>query len=326
MGATGKQLALAGLFLALACQISPAIAENPISSEFSADPSVHFFNGRFYLYATNDQGNSGKYWDSTDWRLYTSDDLAHWKDEGPFLKTSIFGWAAKDAKAWAPEAAFRNGKYYFYAPVGGKQIGVAVSDKPEGPFADALGHALVESPRDANAGDEPIDPAVLIDDDGQTYLYFGTRVPKAVKLKPDMIHTDGPILNVQINGFPTGDPKKKYGEAPDMLKHNGIYYFSFSSGWPGQILYTTSRDPLGPFDYQGVILDYLTISTNHHAVFEYKNRSYLFYHDNLLPGGGDFKRALAADEMYYTPDGHIVEVKETRAGLTPITSGSDKAR
>jgi beta-xylosidase len=318
MSAIGKQLAVAVLLLALAYQIEPAAAENPISAEFSADPSVHLFNGRFYLYATNDQGNSGKYWDSTDWRLYTSDDLAHWKDEGPFLKASIFGWAAKAAKAWAPEASFRNGKYYFYAPVGGKQIGVAVSDKPQGPFIDTLGHALIESPRDANAGDEPIDPAVLIDADGQAYLYFGTRVPKVVKLKPDMIHTDGPVLNVQIDGFPASDPKKKYGEAPYTHKHNGVYYFSFSSGWPGQILYATSRDPLGPFVYQGVILNYRTISTNHHAVLDYENRSYLFYHDNLSPGGGDFRRSIAIDYMSYNLDGTINEVKPTREGVSPV--------
>jgi hypothetical protein len=66
MGPIGKQLAVAGLLLALGYQIEPAVAGDPISTEFSADPSVHFFNGRFYLYATNDQGNSGKYWDSTD--------------------------------------------------------------------------------------------------------------------------------------------------------------------------------------------------------------------------------------------------------------------
>lgn len=313
-----NQLLAALLLLGLAAGTMPSEAENPISNAFSADPSVHFFAGRFYLYATNDQGNSGKYWDSTDWRLYTSDDLAHWKDDGAFLKASIFAWAHEGAKAWAPEAAYRNGKYFFYAPVGGKQIGVAVSDKPEGPFVDGLGRALVELPRDPNAGDEPIDPAVLIDDDGQAYMFFGTRVPKVVKLKSDMIYTDGPIENVQINGFPASDPKKKYGEAPYMLKHNGIYYYSFSSGWPGQILYATSRTPMGPYEYQGVVLDYLSISTNHEAMLEYDGKFYLFYHDNLLPGGGDFRRALAADEMHFTPDGHIMEVKETREGLAPI--------
>ena len=89
-------------------------ADNPvIKHRFSADPSPHVFNGTIYLYATNDQGNSGKYWDSTDWRLFSSNDLATWKDYGSFLSVKVFKWCASDAKAWAPCAATRNGKYYF---------------------------------------------------------------------------------------------------------------------------------------------------------------------------------------------------------------------
>ena len=128
----------------------------------------------------------------------------------------MFKWARRDAKAWAPEAACRNGKYYFYAPVGGDRIGVAVADRPEGPFVDARSDALVDKARDANAGDEPIDPAVFVDKDGQAYMYFGTRVPKVVKLKADMASLAGPIENVVINGLPASDPKKKYGEGSSL--------------------------------------------------------------------------------------------------------------
>ncbi len=309
------------VFAAGALAAMPAFAENenPISNRFNADPSPHYFAGRFYLYATDDQANSGKYWDSTDWRVFSSSDLAHWVDDGSFLSVSTFKWARADAKAWAPEAAYRNGKYYFYAPVGGDTIGVAVSAKPEGPYVDARTDALIDKARDANAGDEPIDPAVLIDDDGQAYMVFGTRVPKIVKLKPDMIHTDGPIRNIEIDGFPQDDPRKKYGEAPFLHKHNGLYYFSFSTGWPGQIVYATSKTPQGPYVYRGVILDYLKISTNHQAVFEYAGKSYLFYHDNLLPGGGDFRRSIAIDDMTYGPDGAINEVTRTKSGVAPVT-------
>ena len=297
---------------------APATAGNPISDRFNADPSPHVFNGRFYLYATNDNDNSGKYWDSTDWRVFSSDDLAHWKDDGSFLSVKAFKWASPDAKAWAPEAAFRDGKYYYYAPVGGNTIGVAVSDHPEGPFVDARGDALIDKARDANAGDEPIDPAVLIDYDGQAYMVFGTRTPKIVKLKPDMIHTDGPIQNLVINGFPADDPKKKYGEAPFLNKRDGLYYFSFSSGWPGQILYTTSTSPMGPYTYRGVVLDYRTISTNHHAIMEYGGKWYLFYHDSLLPGGGDFRRSIAIDDLTFNADGTINPVVTTKAGVAPV--------
>jgi beta-xylosidase len=313
---------LAPLGLALAIS-APALAVNPISTSFAADPSPHVFGGRIYLYATNDQGNSGGYWDSTDWRLLTSTDVAHWRDEGPFLSVQIFKWARPDAKAWAPEAAFRGGKYFFYAPIGGDTIGVAVSDKPQGPFTDARGSALVDKARDPNVGAEPIDPAVLIDDDGQAYMVFGSRTPKIVKLKRDMIHTDGPIQDLAVQGFPAEDPKKAYGEAPFLHKYRDLYYFSFSSGWPGQILYATSRRPTGPYTYRGVVLDYRKISTNHHAIMAFRGRWYLFYHDNLLPGGGDFRRALAIDDLTYNPDGTIREVVPTRAGVTPIGASVD---
>ena len=298
--------------LCLAAALAPnahAGAGEPISTRFCGDPSPHFFNGKFYMYATNDQDNSGKYWDSTDWRLFSSKDMKTWSDDGSFLSVNVFKWARPDAKAWAPEAAYRNGKYYFYAPVGGDTIGVAVASAPQGPFSDARTDPLIDKARDANAGAEPIDPAVLIDDDGKAYMLFGTRVPKIVKLKSDMINVDGPIENIVINNFPVDDPKKKYGEAPFLHKHKGMYYLSFSTGWPGQIVYATSKHPMGPYEYRGVILDYLPISTNHQAIIERAGKTYMFYHDNLLPGGGHFRRSIAIEAFEYGPNGTIREVK-----------------
>lgn len=286
----------------------PAFAGEAISDRFNADPSPHVFDGKVYLYATDDASNSGKYWDSTSWRLYTSDDLKTWRDDGAFLDVTVFKWARPDAKAWAPEAAFRNGKYYFYAPVGGDKIGVAVADKPAGPYRDARTDALIDKARDANAGDEPIDPQVLIDDDGQAYLTFGTRVPKIVKLNADMTSLAGPIKNLTVEGYPADDPKKKYGEAPFLHKRNGLYYFSFSTGWPGQIVYATSKTPMGPYTYRGVIFDYLKISTNHQAIVDFKGKAYFFYHDNLLPGGGSHRRSIAIEPIEYNNDGTIKQV------------------
>jgi beta-xylosidase len=277
-------------------------AQTVISKNFSADPSPHYFAGQYYVYATDDQNNSGKYWDSTQWRLLTSPDLKTWKDQGPFMAASIFKWADPGAKAWAPEALEYRGKYYFFAPVGGKQIGVAVSDRPEGPFVDVIGKPLVETPRDANAGAEPIDPAVFVDKDGRIYLYFGTRTPKVVELAPDLSRTVGTIRDVVVKGMPE---KRAYGEAPFLHAHRGLYYFSFSTGWPGQIVYATASSPLGPFTYKGVLIDYLKISTNHQAILERDGRSYLFYHDAVLPGGGSFKRSILVEEIEYDADGKM---------------------
>ena len=285
----------------------------PISARFSADPSPHYFQtggeGRFYVYATDDASNSGKYWDSTSWRLYTSKELQSWSDAGTPLSVIVFKWARPDAKAWAPEAAYRNGKYYFYAPVGGDKIGVAVSNRPDGGFKDGRSDALVDKARDANAGDEPIDPAVFVDKDGQAYMYFGTRVPKVVKLAPDMVHLAGAIQDVAVLGWPESGPKKGYGEAPFLHEHNGVYYFTFSTGWPGQIVYATGDSPLGPFTYRGVVIDYLKISTNHQAIIEHKGKTYVFYHDQLLPGGGSMRRSITYTPLKYGPGGTIEQVQ-----------------
>lgn len=277
-------------------------AQSLLSQKFCADPSPHYFAGQYFVYATDDQNNSGNYWDSTQWRLLTSTDLKTWQDHGPFLAASIFKWAAADAKAWAPEALEYGGKYYFFAPVGGKQIGVAVSDSPSGPFVDVLGKPLVETPRDTNAGDEPIDPAVFVDKDQRIYLYFGTRVPKVVELAKDLTHIVGSIKNVAVKNFPANS---QYGEAPFLHAHKGIYYFSFSTGWPGQIVYATGTSPMGPFTYQGVLIDFLNISTNHQAIIEHKGKTFLFYHDNVLAGGGDYKRSILMEEISYSRDGKM---------------------
>jgi beta-xylosidase len=282
---------------------SSAFAQTLLSQNFCADPSPHYFAGKYYVYATDDQNNSGKYWDSTQWRLLTSSDLKTWQDHGPFLAANIFKWAAADAKAWAPEALEYKGKYYFFAPVGGKQIGVAVSNSPNGPFVDVLGKPLVETPRDPNAGDEPIDPAVFVDKDKRIYLYFGTRVPKVVELSADLSSTIGSIKNVEVQNFPD---KTKYGEAPFLHQHKGLYYFSFSTGWPGQIVYATGKSPLGPFEYRGVLIDFLKISTNHQAIIEHKGKTLLFYHDNVLTGGGDYRRSILAEEITYSKDGRML--------------------
>jgi beta-xylosidase len=301
---------LLSAWLACAALAAAAQGAQPVSPRFNADPSPHYFKtpagGAFFLYATDDASNSGKYWDSTSWRLFTSPDMAAWTDAGVPLDVTVFKWARPDAKAWAPEAAFRDGRYYFYAPVGGDKIGVAVSDRPDGGFVDARTDALVDKARDANAGDEPIDPAVFVDKDGQAYLYFGTRVPKVVKLKADMVNLDGPIRNVRIDGL--AEQQKAYGEAPFLHERGGTYYFTFSTGWPGQIRYATGSSPLGPFTDRGVVIDYLKISTNHQAILEHGGKSFIFYHDSLLPGGGSHRRSITVAPLAYGDDGSIRQI------------------
>lgn len=285
-------------------------ASNPIITDrFVADPSAHVFGHRVYVYATDDSDNDGTYWNSRDWRLYSSADFVHWRDHGAIFAASRFSWA--HGLAWAPDAAEWGGRYFLYLPVDRARIGVAESASPAGPFKDAIGLPLIDKARDANVGDEPIDPAVFVDRDGQAYLYFGSRIPKVVKLGRDMKSLAGPIRNLEIR-----DQRVPYGEAPWLHRRGKLYYFSYSTGWPGQIAYATASSPSGPFRQRGIILDRVNIDTNHHAIVEKGGKWYIFYHSSGLPGGGAFRRSINLDRLYYNPDGTIRRVVMTHPADT----------
>lgn len=292
---------------------TPAQAANPLVQRFAADPSILVANGRMYIYATDDQSNSGTYWDSNAWRLFSSSDLVSWTDHGAPFSVSGFRWATQ--YAWAPSAVQRNGNYYLYLPVDRTRIGVARSTSPTGGFSDARGNPLIERGRDANTGDEPIDPMAFVDDNGQAYLYFGgARAPRVVRLNSDMTSTSGSIQTITINGG------SQFAEAGHMHKRNGTYYYSYSTGWPGQIAYATASNPLGPFTYRGVILDSVNVNTNHHSIAEYNGRWYIAYQRNLRSGGGNYKRSLAMEYLNYNSDGTIQRVAQTSTGVgAPVT-------
>ncbi|WP_239163326.1 AbfB domain-containing protein [Paractinoplanes rishiriensis] len=290
---------------------APAQAANPLVTRFAADPSMLVANNRVYLYTTDDAGNSGTYWDNNAWRVYSSADLTTWTDHGAPFSVGGFSWATQ--YAWAPSAVYRNGYYYLYLPVDRTKIGVARSTSPTSGFSDPRGNPLIERGRDANTGDEPIDPAAFVDDNGQGYLYFGgARAPKVVRLNADLTSTSGSIQNVTINGTGSGT---QYGEAGFVHKRNGLYYFSYSTGWPGQIAYATASSPLGPFTYRGILLDYTNNNTNHHSIAEYNGRWYIAYHRNALPGSNNFRRSLAMDYLNYNSDGTIARVTQTSVGV-----------
>lgn len=75
---------------------------------------------------------------------------------------------------------------------------------------------------------------------------------------------------------------------------------------------------MGPFQYQGVIIDYLAISTNHQAIINDGDNSYLFYHNNIKKGGGDFKRSILQTPLKYNKDGSIEQIKVQKFNNTSI--------
>ncbi|UGQ49071.1 glycoside hydrolase family 43 protein [Massilia endophytica] len=303
-----------GGLLAAACML--AQAANPLFPKlYTADPAALVDGGRVYLYVGKDDAPAGgKDYLMREWRVYSSCDMKNWTEHGSPLNVQTFGWAKADA--WASDIARRDGKYYFYATVEhkavpGKAIGVAVSDSPTGPFRDARGTALVtnDMTKETDISWDDIDPAVFIDDNGQAYLYWGNRVLKYAKLKPNMVELDGPIHTVGVD---------KFEEASYLHKHKSVYYLSWSREFPEETAYATGPSATGPWTYRGVIMKKNEgVKTIHHAIVDFNGKSYIFYHNARLPGGGEYRRSVAVEELRYLSDGTIAFVPQTADGPAP---------
>jgi hypothetical protein len=304
-----KQCILAGAM----CLASLAQAGNPIvSTFFTADPAALVDNGRVYLYVGHDEAAAGgKDYLMNEWRVLSSCDMHNWTVHPAPIAFSTFKWAGRDA--WAGDIARRDGKYYFYATVDhktipGKAIGVAVASSPTGPFVDARGSALVtnDMTRETSIAWDDIDPAVFIDGDGQAYLYWGNTVMKWAKLKPNMIEFDGPIHTVGLDSFT---------EASYLHKHNGSYYLSYSSKFPEETVYMTGPSATGAWSWGGVIMkENAGVKTIHQAIIDFNGKSYIFYHNAKLPGGGEYRRSVAVEEFQYGADGKIGMIAQGAQG------------
>ena len=316
---------LAGLFLT-----TLAAAENPlVKNVFTADPEAHAFGDRLYVYTSHDQPNA-TYWDMTDWRLLSTADMVTWKDHGNIFSLKDFAWAAK--WAWAPGCVTANGKYYLFLPVDRARIGVAVADSPEGPFKDAIGKPLIDNKLMPDAGEEPIDPTILTDDDGQSYLYFASRSLRVVKLDPSMTKLAGPLQNVafldaQGKPVPTAASGKQpvlpegYGEGPFIFKRLKKYYLVYSNGWDrtSSQVYAMADNPLGPFTYAGKVMEHVPGNTQHGSIAQFHDKWYVFYHTNELSNGNNFRRCVCVDELTFDKDGKINTVTATKQGPAPLT-------
>ncbi|XXY50750.1 glycoside hydrolase family 43 protein [Sorangium sp. So ce269] len=305
---------------------SSALADNPIvQTIYTPDPAPMVYNDTVYLYTGHDEDSATDWFGMNEWRVYSSKDMVNWTDHGSPLSYRDFSWAKGDA--WAGQAIHRNGKFYYYVPVTSNSlnrmtIGVAVSDSPTGPFKDALGKPLIT----ANCGD--IDPTVMIDDDGQAYLYWGNPSVCYVKLNEDMISYQGDVVRVpmtaasfgQRTGESDGRHTTKYEEGPWLYKRDGLYYLVYAAGPISEyIAYSTSSSPTGPWTYRGVIMPTEGTSfTNHAGVIDYKGNSYFFYHNGALPGGGGFHRSTAVEQFTFNADGTIPTIRMTQEGVRGV--------
>ena len=244
--------------------------------------------------------------------------MVNWTEHGAVASLKDFAWVPYDNGAWAVQCVERNGKFYLYCPMPGNVgIGVLVADSPYGPFKDPIGKPLIKN------SNHDIDPTVMIDDDGQAYMYWGNPKVYYVKLNEDMISYSGEIMQ---------DPTTpaNYQEGPWVWKRNGMYYMAYASTCcPEGIGYAMSSKPTGAWEYKGMIIDASELSRgNHPGIIEYKGKSYVFGHsyDLLKQITPKFyeRRSVDMDEMYYNSDGTIrnrhylsVEGPEQVATLNP---------
>ena len=298
-------------------------ADNPaIQTIYSTDPAPLVYNDTVYLYTGRDKDNSDFYY-MPDWHCYSSTDMQNWTDHGMILSWDSFSWGKEDS-AWAAQCIERNGKFYYYVTLehisgAGRAIGVAVADSPTGPFKDALGEPLV------GPNWQYIDPTVFIDDDGQAYMMFGNPTCYYVKLNEDMISYSGNVekFDMTTQAFGHSDEKEtSYGEGPWLYKRDDLYYLLYASFYgsdQGESLsYSTAPSVTGPWTYQGQIMKTHNCYTNHPGVIDYKGKSYLFYHDASLEGGGSFNRSVCVEEFTYESDGSIPLITPTKTGPEQI--------
>ena len=298
----------------------PGRADNPfITSIYTADPSAHVWSdGRLYVYPSRDI-DPPRGCDLMDhYHVFSTDNMVDWRDEGEILNSSQVPWGRKEGGfMWAPDAAYRNGTYYFYFPhpSGTKwndtwKIGVATSTKPTSDFKDA---GYIQG----TGGFAMIDPAVFMDTDGQAYLYYGGGGHCAgAKLKPDMTELDGePQPMTGLTDF---------HEATWVFKRKGVYYLTYADNHPVNNLmeYATSSSPLGPWTSRGVYLESTGCDTTHGSVVEYKGQWYQFYHDKSLSGQGNL-RSMCVDKLDFNDDGSIRTVVQTRTGPPAVGPKND---
>lgn len=312
-----------------------------VPGDYMADPAVHVFNGKVYIYPSHDresgipENDNGDHFDMKDYHVFSMETIdGPVTDHGVVLDVKDIPWAGR--QLWDCDCTYKDGKYYMYFPLKDQtdifRIGVAVADKPEGPF--------IAQP-DPMKGSYSIDPAILDDGDGNYYMYFGglwggqlqryknnkalecaefpadnepaipSRIAKLADNMLEFAEEPRPVVILDENGKPltAGDNNRRFFEASWVHKYNGKYYFSYSTGDTHQLCYAIGDNPYGPFTYQGVILTPVVGWTTHHAICEFQGKWYLFHHDSVPSGGRTWLRSLKVCELEYNADGTIKTIE-----------------
>jgi beta-xylosidase len=307
------------LFGFLANSFGQKTSGNPIIKGWYADPEAAIFGKKYWIYPTY----SDKYEKQVFFDAFSSKDLIKWTTHKNILDTSSVKWAKK--AMWAPAIVEKDGKYYLFfgandiqkdTEIGG--IGIAVSDKPNGPFKDYLGKPLIDK---FHNGAQPIDQFVFKDKDGEYYIIYG-----------GWRHCNIAHLNKDFTGFipfPDGSTFKeitpdKYVEGPFMFIKNNKYYFMWSEGgWTGpdySVAYAVADSPFGPFKRVDKILQQdatVAKGAGHHSIIHNAKKDlwYIVYHRRPLGETAANNRATCIEELFFDENGFIKPVKLTFEGV-----------
>ena len=317
--------------------------KQPILSGFHADPEVLYSNKtkKYYIYSTTD-GTPG--WGGHDFSVFSSTNLIDWKDEGKMLdvKGDQVKWAT--GNAWAPciieKKVGKAYKYYFYFSAHNpksnrKEIGVAVSDSPTGPFVDSGAPIITDADRPKEArGGQAIDVDVFQDPKtGKCYLYWGNGFMAGAELNADMLSVKKETIT---HLTPKGGNLQTWAfrEGAYVFYRKGTYYFMWSvddTGSPNyHVCYGTAKSPLGPITIDEN--NYMVIKqkpedkiygTAHNSVLQIpgKDEWYIVYHrinKNFVHHEPGIHREVCIDRMTFDKQGRIIPVIPTLDGPAPL--------
>ncbi len=347
----GEETKMSSIPVTLQKSYKKAGENNPLYTQrFGADPGVMEYDGRLYVYMTDDlleYDATGKVKENSYSQIRTincisSDDLVNWTDHGKIRVAGPAGIATWAVNSWAPCAAHKTidgqEKFFLYFCNGGNGIGVLTADSPVGPWRDERGSLLItRSVKNCADVTWLFDPAVMVDEDGTGYLAFGGGIPEGmqkapgtariVKLADDMIHLDGDPVRLDV---------------PWLFEDSGInrvgdkYWYTYCSNFmtsgnslkltDGAIQYMIADDPMGPYTYMGELFPnegrfFGMYGNNHHSVASLNGEWYLFYHNRPVEKAmgitGNY-RSPQADRIILGEDGLPQQVKGTMKGLDQL--------
>jgi Beta-xylosidase len=324
---------------------------NPlVSHKFGADPYALVYDGRVYLYMTNDvfeydaEGNvkENTYGKVNKIAVISSDDLVNWTDHGVIHAAGPEGAAKWATQSWAPAAVHREidgeDRFFLYFANNASGVGVLTSDSPTGPWTDPIGKPLIAR---STPGVEDVtwifDPAVLVDDDGKAYIYFGGGIPEGRHEMPNtarVMQLGDDMVSVVDRAVPI--PAPYMFENSGINKVNGRYYYTYCSNFiegdrpngplPGQIAYMVSDSPMGPWTYMDTILKnpghfFQVGGNNHHAIFQFHDSWYIAYHAQTLSkamGHPKGYRSTHLNQVFFKEDGTIQEIEADYKGVAQV--------